>query len=590
MFRFADLDIFWHLLWLLPTIFVVGWIWARRLQGKVRAAFGSRLAPFLASNLSQRRRRLKTSLQLLCLLFMLLALARPQLGSSLQEVKSEGVEIVLLVDVSRSMMAEDSKPNRLDKVKIELDHFIDQLSGDKVGLVVFAGSSFLVSPLTNDYSALKLFLDSLSTNSVSTQGTVIRPALEEAKRAFERGGVEPDETTAVTRVIVVASDGEDHEEGALNYAKELTKSGIRIYSVGVGTAQGAPVPVRDDFGYLKGYLKDDKGQVVMSTHKGEFLTELAKAAGGDYFHADAGIRALKTKIDQLQKAQFESQLATEYDEKFQVFLVLSLICLLLEILMTERRSILAWHGKIGPLALFFLLLIPSFSHAFNLPRPGVIEKNNHAAKSIEGDRPKEAFGDLTSALADDPFLPVLRMNMALSMERSDEKERALKEYLSILANPHLEDRLRFEVLFNAARLLGEEHKVPEALQLYQKALELEPESQEVKTNIELLLQEKQGGGQGKDQQQDKKNKPQDEKDNKESQNQQDQKQDEKKQQGNQDQKQKPPQSQQPRPFKSQELTERDVKNILQELKRQEEKNRAKVLDGKTKDNPNGPDW
>jgi Ca-activated chloride channel homolog len=588
IFRFESKDAFLTYLWLVPVVVFFGIFVTRRAAAKIEKQIGHRLTPFLMSSISKVKRRTKLLLEILTLVFFVIAMARPQMGSSLQEVKSEGVEIMLLVDVSKSMMAEDTKPNRLEVTKVELKRLIDRLSGDKVGLVVFAGSAFLVSPMTTDYSALKLYIDSLSTESVSTQGTEIKPALDAAVDAFKRGGVGDEEGVAVTRVILIASDGEDHDQGALNTAQKLFAQGTRIFALGVGTEQGAPVPVRDDAGYLKGYLKDKKNQIVNSQHHSDFLTKLATTAGGGYYHASSfnSVDQIKAQLEKLQKAQFESSLSTEYDERFQLFLMLGILLGLCELALGERKTTgIVWRGRLsglGSTTALALMLWSWNAQAANILTPDVISRNNEAAESLKQKQSYQAYKDLTDLLSTAPFQPEVRMNLGLAFEMNEEFDKAIKEYLSV-AGSNVDPSLKFQAFFNAARLFGEKKKIPDALQYYQEALKIDPSSVEVKTNIELLFAQGGGGGDGddkKDQQQDDKKDPKKDKSgDKEKENPQPQPQD-----GKKKEKRAPPR------FKSEELSEQDVKNILEELKRQEQKNRAKMMDQAPKENSNGPDW
>jgi Ca-activated chloride channel homolog len=348
MFRFESPSAF-NYLWLLPVVILISWFLLRQSQKKIRKAFGDRLTPFLTSSLSTSKRRWKQILQVGTILFFVVALARPQMGESKQEVHSEGVELMLLVDVSDSMMAEDARPNRLEQVKVEMGKLMDLMPGNKMGIIAFAGSSTLLSPLSTDPSALKMYLDSLSPLSVSTQGTEFRKALIEARDAFHRGGVEKDETVKVTRVILIASDGEDNEPGALEEAKKLSDEGIRIFTLAYGTEKGAPIPERDNMGFLRGYKKDSKGQTVLTTVHGAALEALAKAGLGVFYHASFGgthLQRVAADIGKLEKTQFESEMATSYDEKFQFFLGLALILSLIEIFMGERRSAFRlWKGR-----------------------------------------------------------------------------------------------------------------------------------------------------------------------------------------------------------------------------------------------------
>jgi Ca-activated chloride channel family protein len=280
---------------------------------------------------------------------MIVALARPQMGDSKQEIKAEGIELVFVVDVSDSMLAEDVRPNRLEQAKTELSKLIDLMPGNKIGIVAFAGSAAVMSPLTTDPSSLKMYLESLSPASVSSQGTNFQAAIEEAAEAFKRGGVDPDETVKVTRVILIASDGEDHEPGAVAAAEKLTKEGTRIFSLAYGTEKGAPIPVRDAMGFMRGYKKDKAGQTVLTTVKGDALQALAEAGKGSFYHASFGgshLQKIVSDIDKLEKTQFESEIATQYDERFQIFVFLAIMIALFEILLGERAPLSRiWKGR-----------------------------------------------------------------------------------------------------------------------------------------------------------------------------------------------------------------------------------------------------
>ncbi|AHI06527.1 hypothetical protein BDW_10135 [Bdellovibrio bacteriovorus W] len=348
MFRFENLTAF-NYLWVLPLIVVIGWYFQRKNLQKMTKAIGSRLYPFLSSSVSPKKRRLKQILQLLTVGLFILALARPQMGESQQEIRSEGVEIIFAVDVSESMLAEDVKPSRLAQAKAELSRLVDLMPGNKIGVVAFAGSAALLSPLTNDPGAIKMYLESLDTNSVSTQGTNFLEALKASKEAFQRGGVDTDDVVKVTRVIVMASDGEDHEPGALDEAKKMVSEGIRIFTLAYGTEKGGAIPVRDGMGFLKGYKKDRQGNTILSIVKGEALKSLAEAGKGSFYFATFGgqqTRHLVEDIDKLEKTQFESAVATQYEERFQAILLVGIILGILEIFLGERRSRFRfWKGR-----------------------------------------------------------------------------------------------------------------------------------------------------------------------------------------------------------------------------------------------------
>jgi len=348
MFRFENPQAFFYL-WLLLVVIVFSIIFTKRAEKKLKKALGSRVAPVLTASVSKLRRRWKLILQCLVLFCFILALARPQMGESKQEIRSEGVEIMFLIDVSNSMMAEDVRPNRLEQAKVELSKLIDLMPGNKIGIIAFAGSATLLSPITTDPASLKLYLESLSPLSVSTQGTEFKAALAEAAAAFQRGGVAPDDTIKVTRVILIASDGENHETGALEEAENLVKQGIRIFSLVYGTEKGAPIPERDGMGFLRGYKKDAQGQTVLSTVKGDALKALAQKGQGSFYHAAFGgnhLQKIVEDINQLEKTQFESEIATQYDERFQIFVLLGIIFALLELYLGDRRpASRLWAGR-----------------------------------------------------------------------------------------------------------------------------------------------------------------------------------------------------------------------------------------------------
>lgn len=348
MLRFENPAAF-KLLLLLPMIWFVLFVAGRVAAKKMAGSFGEKLTPLLTSSVSRRRRFWKNLLQSLVVALLVVALARPQAGQSTQEIKSAGVELMLLVDVSESMMAEDLKPNRLEQAKIELGRLVDKLPGHKIGVIAFAGTAALLSPLTTDPAALRMYLDSLSTFSVSNQGTNFGRAIDEAMAAFHRGGEAGDPTTRVTRVILIASDGEDHEPGALESAEKLTKDGVRVFTIAYGTEAGGTIPQRDSLGFLKGYKKDREGKDIVTKVSGEALRKLSAAGKGAFYFSSFGgshIDELAEDINKLEKTEFDSQMATQYDEKFQIFLALAFVIAILELIMGERRPPgRLWRGR-----------------------------------------------------------------------------------------------------------------------------------------------------------------------------------------------------------------------------------------------------
>jgi Ca-activated chloride channel family protein len=335
---------------LVVALFVAAYFFFEKIsQSKLEKAFGKKVAAYLAQSTSLVKRRIQILLQAAGLILLIVALARPQAGESQQEVKSEGVELLILADVSESMLSEDVKPSRLQEMKIELSKLLELMPGNKIGIIAFAGSSSLLSPLTTDPNALRMYIDSLDVNSVSSQGTNFETALSYAKEAFEKGGVTQDESSRTTRAILVVSDGEDQEQGALETAKQLSKDGIRIFTMAYGTEKGGPIPDKDPYGNSTGYKKDSSGQTVLTQVHGDFLKSLADAGQGQfyfaYFNGDH-LRKFVDDLGQLEKTQFQSSIMTQYEEKFTWPLLSGFVLLFLSLLINDRKpEDTEWVGK-----------------------------------------------------------------------------------------------------------------------------------------------------------------------------------------------------------------------------------------------------
>ncbi len=586
-FRFENVEVLKDL-WILPTLLGVAIFFSYNAKKKLVNALGSKAYANLTKTVHFGRRRTKVTLQLLVILLMFLSLARPQMGDSLQEIKSEGVEVMLAIDVSDSMLAEDVRPNRLEQAKTEMAKLIEKLPGSKIGVVAFAGSAALLSPLTHDPAALRMYIDSLSPTSVSSQGTNFKAAIEEASESFKRGGVETDEVTQVTRVIILASDGEDHEPGALEQAQEIAKKGTRIFSLIYGTENGANIPERDGMGYLRGYKKDRNGQTILTTVKGDALTAIAKAGQGLALFANFGgqhIDQVVAGIEQLEKSQFDATMAVQYEERFQFFAILALLLLLLELFMGERKTQRnPWVGRFvtGWIVVVLSQLSPDPAQAQVSWQ--VYNKNRMAVQDLEKGQAQQAQNSLLQALAHDPLNGALHFNLGLSFEALSLGDKAKASYLQTLKNAQSPIE-KFSALFNLGLIEQKAKQKDLALNYYQQALEIIPDSREVKINIELLTnksQNQKGEGQSdskdeNDQQQNSDGKGQDSKDDK-----------------NQD----PPKENQPKnykknqpqQFKSQELSEGDVKKILGEIKQQEQKIRAEFNKKESKEPPKDKDW
>lgn len=322
----------------LPLLWVAAFLSQKQGWLKLEKVFPTSLQELWKKQVSLTARYWKWTLRVVFLGLLLAALARLQLGQSQQAIKSEGFEIFLAVDVSNSMMSEDLRPSRLEKAKIDLARLVDNLGGNKIGVIAFAGSAAVVSPLTQDLAAIKMYIESLDPQTISSQGTNFEAALTTAGDAFERGGAGDD--SPVTRVVLLASDGEDQEQGALDKVSELQKKGIRVFAIAYGTEKGGAIPERDRMGFLKGYKKDKGGQTVLTTVKGEALRALAEKSMGYFTFAtmDSSFTLDVVKqLNALEKKQFESEFQVQYDEKFQIFLLLAFIVGCLEMLIVDAK-------------------------------------------------------------------------------------------------------------------------------------------------------------------------------------------------------------------------------------------------------------
>jgi len=310
-------------------------LWAARRQKSALARLGEpALIRRLSANINWRGRRWQTALRLAALGLVIIALARPQWGSEVREIQQEGLQVMVALDVSQSMMAQDIKPSRLDRAKLEIADLTQRLDGDEIGLVLFSGASFVQVPLTSDYQSALNYMDSAGPNSISRPGTVIGDAIRTAAGAF-------DPELSSQKVLIVMTDGEDQETDPLAAAQEVADQGVLIYTIGFGTPEGEPIPEVNQYGQTVEYKTDDQGNVVLSKLDENSLQAVAQTGSGKYYRATPGgdeLDSLLAEIDQLQQAQLQSRFETRYIERFQIFLALALAALIAGELIPERRS------------------------------------------------------------------------------------------------------------------------------------------------------------------------------------------------------------------------------------------------------------
>lgn len=333
MFRFEHIE--YSLALLAIPVAVLLFILTRMWRKRALQRFGDLpLMRQLMPDVSKGKPVLKFILVASALLFLVLGIMNPQFGSKMEDVKREGADIMIALDVSRSMMAEDLSPNRLAKAKQAIEKLIDKLQGDRVGIIIFAGQAYVQLPITSDYSAAQLFLRSIDTDIITAQGTEIAQAITLAARSF--GAKE----TGRNKAIIIITDGETHDENAIQAAKEAEDKGIIIHTIGMGSVTGAPIPIYRG-SVQTGYHKDESGTTVITKLNEEMLMELAEAGDGIYVrasNAEAGLNIVLEEIEKLEKQQFESKRYVDYDDRFQPVIAIALALLVLESLLSERKS------------------------------------------------------------------------------------------------------------------------------------------------------------------------------------------------------------------------------------------------------------
>lgn len=328
MFRFED-PYYLYLLILIPVLFFIRGLSLRIRRKRLRAFGEDDLVKRLMPDVSYMRRNVKFWLLMSALSLLIIMLARPQMGSEINHEERKGIEVVVALDISNSMKAEDVVPSRLDKSKMLLENLVENFTNDKVGLVVFAGDAFVQLPITSDYVSAKMFLQNIDPSLISVQGTDLAGAIDISMKSFTQ-------QQGVGRAIVIITDGEDHEGGALEAAKDAKKKGMRVFVLGIGSSKGAPIP--DGSG---GYLKDNTGQVVMSALNETMCRQIAEAGGGTYIHVDNSNKAqgkLDKELEKIQKGDILNVVYSEYDEQFQAVGILVLLLLIADILLLESKN------------------------------------------------------------------------------------------------------------------------------------------------------------------------------------------------------------------------------------------------------------
>lgn len=331
LFRFANPD-YLYLLLLLPVLVILFIINEIRKKRAIRRLGNTELVITLLPEMSASRPVIKFLFQLLALASMTIVLARPQFGSKIEDVKKEGVEVIIALDVSNSMLAEDISPFRLERAKQAISRLVDNLDNDRIGLIVFAGGAYTQIPVTTDYVSAKMFLSSIGPEMVPKQGTAIGAAIDLGIRSFSPG-------EGKSKAMVLITDGENHEDNPVASAEEAAKSGVVIHVIGIGLPAGVPIPVTT--GGRKDYLKDDEGRTVISKLDEDILKKIALSTNGTYVRANnssIGLDQIFNEIRKMKTHELESAVYTDYNDQFGIFAAIALVMLIADFLIMERKN------------------------------------------------------------------------------------------------------------------------------------------------------------------------------------------------------------------------------------------------------------
>ena len=552
MFRFED-PIYLYALALIPLLAILRFLLVRQQKKRLRK-FGDReLVRQLTPDVSRFRPLVKYSLLLTALALLIVMIARPQFGTKINREKRTGIETIIALDVSNSMLAEDVAPSRLDRSKMMVENLVDNFTNDKIGLIVFAGDAFIQLPITSDYVSAKMFLSSISPSMIATQGTDIAKAISMASHSFTQ-------QEGVGKAIIVITDGEDHEGGALEAAKEAKDKGMRVYILGVGSTKGAPIPTGNG-----DYMKDNTGQTVMTGLNEQMCREIAQAGGGAYIHVENNSNAqdqLDQELSKLAKKEIESTVYSDYDEQFQAVGIIVLLLLIIEICILDVKNPLLKNVSLFKrnkkvVAILIALLVSTTIQA-QTDRMLV----RHGNKQFRAGNYAEAEVSYRKAVEKNPrnAQAIFNLGNALLGQRKDSAAVSQFEQAAKLETNPIR---KSQAYHNIGVVCQGQKQFAQAIEAYKESLRNNPADDETRYNLELCKRQQQQQNQDQQNQQNKDNKDQKDKDKKDQ-----QKQDQdKKDQQKQDQKQQ----QQDKQQMSKENAEQMLNAAIQEEKQTQER-------------------
>ena len=536
-------------LWLVPAVLVF-YVFAHKLwQKRVHRLVSDET---LLSKLIEGHRKnewlVRAVLMTFAVLCFVLALARPQWGDEKRTAQRKGVDIIFMVDTSLSMLAEDIKPNRLEKAKFEIETFIRNLRGDRVGMVTFAGSGFLQTPLTLDHAAFLLFLDAVQVGFLPDPGTSLFSAVDLAIRAFPQKELK-------YKALILFTDGEDQEGGVEKAIEKAKQANVRIYCIGLGTAEGEPIPLKNEKGERSGFKKDRSGQMVLTRLNQPLLERLAKETGGIYLPATPGEKEVDIVLKHLRgwgEQQFAEKMVVEREDQYQVLLILALIFLAAEMLIRRKNS--KSPALMACLAAFFL-----FTGFFETSQDTVKKGNEH----FQNKRYQSALEAYRKVQVKNPDSPEVIYDLGTALYKVDSLQESAQD-LETAVKKAQDPKLKARALYNSGNAQYRLGNFEEAIDSYKKAIALDPTDKDAKYNLEFLQKQK-----NKIDKKDQEQKKEDQKKDEQKKDQQKDKQDQQQNQGQGQQDQKD-QGQQGKDQKDQDQQNKDQKKDQQDQDQQQQ--------------------
>lgn len=546
MFRFED-PIYLYLLLLIPLLAVIRFLTVWQQKRRLRRFGDIELLRQLMPDVSRFRPLVKFCLLLTALALIIIMVARPQFGTKISHEKRTGIETIICMDISNSMLAEDVAPSRLDRAKMMVENLVDNFTNDKIGLIVFAGDAFIQLPITSDYVSAKMFLSTIDPSMMATQGTDIAAAIRMASHSFTQ-------QEGVGKAIIVITDGEDHEGGALEAAKEAEDRGMRVYVLGVGSTKGAPIPLGDG-----DYLKDNTGQTVMTGLNEDMCRQVAQAGGGAYIHVENNSRAqeqLDAELDKLSKKDIESTIYSDFDEQFQAVGIIALLLIILEVCILEvKNPLLRRISLFKRKAAVVLLLLIAVGVQAQSDRQLIRQGNKTFRKGDYADA-EVAYRKAVEKNQRNPQANYNLGNALMAQRKDSSAVSQLEQAAKLEAVPSR----KAQAYHNIGVICQNKKMFGEAIEAYKEALRNNPTDNETRYNL-ALCKRQQKDQQQQQQQNQQQNQQQDKKDQQQQQQQQKQEQD----------KQEQKQQQEQQPKMSRENAEQMLNAAIQEEKQTQER-------------------